>query len=87
MGFPYPIRPMPNGHMLITIGTNLMREIDLAGTTLRELTPDLLNQRLQAVSRPERITDFHHDALPLASGHIIVICEQQKLADVLSPYR
>lgn len=79
MGFPYPIRPMPGGHMLITIGTRLMREIDLAGTTIRELTPDVLNQRLEAASRPERITGFHHDALPLPNGHVVVICEQQKM--------
>jgi arylsulfate sulfotransferase len=78
LGFPYPIRPMPNGNMLIVIGTQLMREVDLAGTTVRELTPQSVNESLASAGSPIRITGFHHEALPLENGKIIVLCEEQR---------
>ena len=78
LGFPYPIRPMPSGNMLIVIGTQLMREVDLAGTTIRELTPQSVNESLASAGSPIRITGFHHEALPLENGKIIVLCEEQR---------
>src|SRR5512146_3285632 len=40
LGFPFPIRPIPNGDMAVTLGTQRLREIDLTGATVRELTVD-----------------------------------------------
>ena len=77
-GFPYPVRPMPNGNMLIATGTHLLREVDLAGTTIRELTPQSVNESLASAGSPIRITGFHHEALPLENGKIIVLCEEQR---------
>lgn len=83
-----PIQPLANGHFLVTIsgqsgavlgagdppGTiNVMREIDLAGNTIRELTPQDLNARLSAAGFNLNIVTIHHEVLPLPNGHFIVV--------------
>lgn len=80
LGFPFPIRPMPNGDMAVTLGTQRLREIDLTGATVRELTVDAMNQRLSAAGLPLTVTAFHHDVLPLNNGHLVLICEEQQPA-------
>jgi arylsulfate sulfotransferase len=54
---------------------DVIREIDLAGNTIRELTRDQLNQSLAAQGHNFDLQGFHHDVLPLPNGHMIVLAD------------
>lgn len=82
LGIAYSFRPMPNGNMLILTGTKLVREVDLAGQVVAELSATDLNQKLTTANFPLQVTGFHHDALPLPNGHIAVICEEVRTVNV-----
>lgn len=87
--FVQPVKPLPNGHFVLVIspsstfplsatpppaGTlNLVREIDLEGTTIREITIDDLNSRLTNAGFNYNALDFHHDIAVLPNGHWIVL--------------
>ena len=58
-------------------GDNVLREIDLAGDTLRETNLDAVNAQL-AVLGEEPIYEFHHDALRLPNGDTAVLGATQK---------
>src|SRR6516165_667769 len=47
--------------------TDVVREVDLAGNTLRETNLDAVNAQLAARGQPP-ITTFHHDAQRLPNG-------------------
>ena len=75
---PYPIRLLPNGHILINLqsgatGATSLREIDLAGRIIRQLDASTLQQTLQALGYRVEALGFHHDFLPLTNGHVIVL--------------
>jgi hypothetical protein len=87
------VKLLPNGNLVSIIapssslplnppaGTylNVLREYDLAGNTVRELTGDQLNTRLsQAATSGCAECDFtneilHHEVLPLPNGHFLVL--------------
>lgn len=77
-----PIKPLPNGHFLINllIGSSsktpgyAVREIDLAGTTIREVNLDQVNASLRSGNYPFSVTAFHHDVLALPNRHWIILC-------------
>jgi arylsulfate sulfotransferase len=75
--YAFPIRPMTNGDFLIGIGSNLqapvLREIDLAGNTVREVTLAQINTSLEQKGYSFSIADFHHDVIVLPNGHWIAI--------------
>jgi arylsulfate sulfotransferase len=89
-----PIKLLPNGHfgMMISFASqfiftpslrsavNTLREIDLAGNTIRELKLDDLNQRLKAAGYTFTLLDYHHDFAYLPNGHWMV------LANLVKPY-
>jgi len=83
-GIPFPIKPLPNGHMKIAIGTvspfsnplNVVREIDLAGNTISELTLPQLNNALVAAGSSIVASGFHHDFALLPNGHTVYIIFQ-----------
>ncbi len=85
-GLPFPIKPLPNGHMKIAIGSatvgsnplNVVREIDLAGNTISELTLPQLNSALVAAGSSIVALGFHHDFALLPNGHTIYIVYQQE---------
>jgi arylsulfate sulfotransferase len=54
---------------------DVIREIDLAGNTIRELTRDQLNQSLNAQGYNFNLQGFHHDVLALPNGHLIVLAD------------
>jgi arylsulfate sulfotransferase len=81
-GLAYSFRPMPNGNMLILAGTQHLREVDLTGKVVTEITATDLNQRLAAAAFAVQIAGFHHDAIALANGHVIVICEEVRTVSV-----
>jgi len=89
-----PIKQLPDGHFGLIISyasqfilvpakrstINTLREIDLAGNTVRELPLSELNQRLKAAGYTFELIDYHHDFAYLPNGHWIV------LANLMKPY-
>jgi hypothetical protein len=84
---PSPIKLLSNGHMKIVIGTDtgadvypasVVREIDLAGNTIAELTLPQLNNALVAAGSSIVALGFHHDFALLPNGHTIYIVSQQE---------
>jgi len=69
-----PIKPMDNGHFILVLNSAL-REIDLAGNTIREVSVDQINQSLQMKGYLFSIIQFHHDVLNLPNGHWIGLAQ------------
>lgn len=80
---PYTVKLLSNGHILISIFSSLvgsfaLREIDLAGNTVRELNYKDLNQRLQDRGFDLVQSGFHHDFIPMDNGHLVVLVSTYK---------
>ena len=60
-----------NGHRRAG-GYNTLRQVDLAGDTLRETNIDAVNAELAAMHQPQ-ILDFDHEAKLLPNGDTVVI--------------
>jgi arylsulfate sulfotransferase len=94
------VKVLPDGDFLMTIGANSnnpltapipagtineMREVNLAGDTVREITMNDLNAELALASCAEcdvTLDTFHHDVEPLPNGHWLVLANTTM---VLSP--
>ena len=91
------IQQLPNGDMLMlisylssitvtnTVGlVNEIREIDLAGNTVRTLTTDQLNQKLAASNLRDgggnvyNFRGFHHSVVALPNGHWVMLADYRK---------
>ena len=80
------IRPIAGGTFLLDVADpntvaqkgQLLREIDLAGNTVRETNVTRINQQLNALGRLG-IIDFDHDAIRLSNGHTLAICSQEEI--------
>ena len=72
--YPFPIKSLPNGHFLIlTAGNdNDVREIDLAGNIIQQVTIDQINASL-ADTATFTIAGLTHDVLALPNGHLILL--------------
>ena len=83
---PFPIKPMANGDMLVSAtpvgaGTGLpgvLREIDLAGNTVREMSVAQLNTLLANAGHNLTVNSIHHDFALLPNGHIILLVNHTK---------
>jgi arylsulfate sulfotransferase len=88
--YAFPIRPMPNGHFIVCVGAGLegvvLREIDLAGNTIREISVEQINQGLQQKGSSFGITTFHHDVIVLPNGHWIALAQSGKYFTDLPGY-
>jgi hypothetical protein len=88
LGFPEPVKPLPNGHMLINFGLasatgvtegGTVQEIDLAGNLISQFTLADVNTWLSAagydnaLGQPLVLASIHHDVLPLPNGHLILV--------------
>jgi arylsulfate sulfotransferase len=76
-----PFKLLPNGHIILSISappTTLIREVDLAGSQIRELDINGLNAKLQAAGFGLSPISYTHDVTPLANGHLIVIAQVTK---------
>jgi hypothetical protein len=62
-------------------GNDVLREVDLAGNTLRETSVDAVNAQLRARGLPP-IDSFHHDAQRLPNGYTAVLAHVRKTIDV-----
>jgi len=99
------IQLLPNGHFLMVISylssvptpasqglLNEVREVDLAGNTVRSLTMAALNQSLAASNlrdaqgNPYQLLSFHHSVLVLPNGHWIVLAAYSKAYTNLTGY-
>lgn len=80
----YPVKQLPNGNFLCMIapvfpglpgpGTlDVIRQFDLAGNTVAELSMATLNQSLAANGFQLTLQDFSHDILLLPNNHLLVI--------------
>jgi arylsulfate sulfotransferase len=87
---PQPIKLLSNGHFLINFATgeginSVMQEVDLTGTLIWQMTSADLNNALAASCASSGIgcnltvIGTHHDFVPLANGHLIVIAAQQQV--------
>lgn len=79
--YPDPIKLLTNGHMLVNIQTSttsILREVDLAGNTIRELEMGTLRNRMQAAGFDFVPSVSHHDFLPLDNGHLIILVDLTK---------
>lgn len=80
-----PLKPLGNTHWITDVansktGIANLREIDLAGNTIREVSSTTLDQGLLSLGRSVTLNSFHHDILSLPNGHTIL------LANMLVPY-
>jgi len=83
-----PIKLLPNGHFLVNFNggapdgqNSVLREVDLAGTTIWEMTASDLNNALAAATCAGcniTVVGTHHDFVLLPNGHLIVIAAQQQ---------
>ncbi len=67
-----PTTPVPSGSLVV------LREFDLTGTTVRQLTMAQLNQRMAAAGFNVTLQLFSHDFQQLANGHWLVIANTVK---------
>ena len=84
----FPVDLLPNGHILFVVealfqanyngsstamGLSFLREVDLAGNIIRQLSVQDLNTRLAAAGFNVQLWAFHHDVLVLPNGHLVVL--------------
>jgi arylsulfate sulfotransferase len=94
------IQLLPDGNFLMVIsylsslgagvtksdpGTiDVVREVDLVGNTIREISMDTLNQKLAAAGfhdsagSPYQLKSFHHHVLALPNGHWVLLAADAK---------
>ncbi len=74
---PQPLKLMSNGNMLMNAGVFDLREVDLAGNTVRDMPIATLNKKLTAAGFPTMFS-MHHDFCLLPNGHIILLANSHK---------
>jgi hypothetical protein len=83
LGFPLPIKLLPNGHMLLLLyqrnpgGT--IREIDLEGTVYRQFSYNDLSQKLRAAGYNIQVLSIDHDFVALPNGHLLLILSDSRV--------
>jgi arylsulfate sulfotransferase len=75
--YPYMFKLLPNGHMVLNVvpatGSTILREVDLAGNTIREMSTSALATKMEGMGFDFVPIGYHHDFVPLANGHLLVI--------------
>jgi arylsulfate sulfotransferase len=95
--FAFPIKPLPDGNMLVNVTgpetangvpTDFdLREVGLAGNTVRDLTLPALNQKLTTAGFAPIINgSVHHDVCVLPNGHWVVIANTEQTFTNLPGY-
>jgi hypothetical protein len=74
---------VPGGTVLLmdSVYGTVLREVDLAGNTLRETNVDAINAQLTARG-DDTILDIHHDAQRLPNGATAVLAQIQRTVDI-----
>jgi hypothetical protein len=87
-----PIKLLPNGNLLLTVSYSSgalaekvptgevvdLREIDLAGNPIRDISAAEINYRLAQAGYNLTIYDIHHDVTVLPNGHWVLIASTLK---------
>lgn len=78
--YPDPVKLLPDGHVLINFSggpvngqSSVLREIDLAGNIVWQLTAAQLNQELATAGFNLTVVGTSHDFAILPNGHLILI--------------
>ena len=84
-----PVKLMPNGHFLMNVSVgqpdglnSVIREVDLSGQVIWQMTAAQLNQALAAATCNEcnvTVVGTHHDFAVLPNGHLVVIAALQQV--------
>jgi len=69
------IHLLPNGHFLIGVFPDAVREIDLAGNTIRQMTTIQLNNAFTAAGISITSRAFHHDVIAVPNGNWIALIQ------------
>ncbi len=75
---PNSSQPLNNPTSITPTTPNLIREIDLLGDTVKEISVVQLNQELQAANYNLTLQTVHHDVTVLPNGHWLVIANTFK---------
>lgn len=93
LGIAQPIKLLPNGHMLALLYSQsqgpagaTLREIDLAGNVIHELTYDDINKSLAQAGFNLTVHSVNHDFAYLPNGHLILIGTDEKAISNLPGY-
>jgi arylsulfate sulfotransferase len=78
--FAFPFKLLPNGNILLNItnavSVSILREIDLAGNTVREMSAHELEVKMANARGYDFVPGgFHHDFALLPNGHILVLVD------------
>jgi arylsulfate sulfotransferase len=78
-------RPVEGGTFLLVadqedLQGQILREIDLAGNTVRETTAERVNEQLASIGQ-DPLGAFHHEARRLPNGHTAVIGSVERLME------
>jgi len=79
--YPFTMKLLPNGHVILSIDgttTSTLREVDLAGNTVRELPIGDLQNKTKAAGYDFLPTSYHHDICILPNGHLVVLVQTFK---------
>ena len=80
--YAFPIRELDNGNYLINFESDV-REVDLEGHIVRQVTLSQLNTALAAAGYSLQAANLHHDLLRLSNGHwILLVNENQDFQDL-----
>jgi hypothetical protein len=77
--YPFTVKQLTNSHLILSLTStqqspgSILREVDLAGATVREMSIDALQQKAQTAGFDFVPAGYHHDLLPLDNGHLIVL--------------
>jgi arylsulfate sulfotransferase len=73
---PFPMKLLPNGHLLVVISGDAVQEIDLAGNIIFQISQADLQQGLTSVGFPltsGNALNANHDIAKLSNGHYILL--------------
>jgi arylsulfate sulfotransferase len=77
--YAFPFKLLPDGNMLLNVvssNDSTLTEVDLAGNVVRQMDIYALQQKLALAGGFDFLPGgFHHDFLPLANGHLIVLVD------------
>jgi hypothetical protein len=73
----FPIRPLQNGDFLMNFGS--IREVDLTGKKIREITLSQLRAAIAATGSTLNPTQVHHDLIETPNGHWILLVQERRL--------
>lgn len=77
------IHLLPNGHFLIGVFPDAVREIDLVGNTIQQETTNQLNSALTTAGIAITSRAFHHDVIGLPNGRWIALIQLTKLCSAI----